>query len=116
MSEPVVSERSSARFGPLLALIAFVGFVLRAVYVAIASGSVGGDGRYYHAIAALLADGKGFIAPSAYLATGKVVASAPHPPAWPLTLAAAALVGLRTTLEQQLVACVIGTATVVIVG
>ena len=73
---------------------------LRLAYVQIASGAVGGDGRYYHSIAALLADGKGFIAPKNYLATGQVIASAPHPPAWPLLLAGFAFAGLRTTLEH----------------
>jgi 4-amino-4-deoxy-L-arabinose transferase-like glycosyltransferase len=87
------------------------------LYIAFAHDHrVGGDGRYYHAIAALLADGKGFIAPEPYVNEGLVIPSAVHPPGWPLVLAGAALVGLRSTLELQLVACVIGTATVVMMG
>jgi len=118
-SEPTserASERASDGFRVVLSLIAFGGLLWRVAYVSIATGAIGGDGRYYHAIASLLADGKGFIAPQPYRLQGLVLDFAPHPPAWPLTLAGAALVGLRSSYEQQLVACVIGTATIVLVG
>ena len=58
-----------------LGLIAAVGMGLRIVYVENATGLLAGDGLYYHAIAALVADGKGFIAPKPYLATGQIIAS-----------------------------------------
>ena len=116
MKSEGTSERTSDRFRVIVSLIAFGGLLMRIAYVSIATGAVGGDGRYYHAIASLLADGKGFIAPKPYLLQGKILDFAPHPPAWPLTLAGAALVGLRSEYEQQLVACVIGTATIVLVA
>ena len=101
----MTTERTSDRFRVVLGLIAFCGLLMRIAYVSIATGAVGGDGRYYHAIASLLADGKGFIAPKPYLLEGKILDFAPHPPAWPLTLASAAFVGLRSEYEQQLIAC-----------
>ena len=110
------SERASDGFRVGVGFIAFFGLLLRALYVMVASGKVGGDGKYYHSVSALIADGKGFISPGPYALGGRIVASAPHPPAWPLTLAGAALVGLRSALDQQLVACVIGTATIVIIA
>jgi 4-amino-4-deoxy-L-arabinose transferase-like glycosyltransferase len=110
------SERASDRFRVVLRLIAFCGLLLRAAYVSFTTAPLGGDGKYYHAIASLLADGKGFIAPMPYLLQGRIVDSSLHPPAWPLTLASAALVGLRTAYEQQIIACLIGTATIVLVG
>jgi 4-amino-4-deoxy-L-arabinose transferase-like glycosyltransferase len=116
MSGSSVTARPSRWFGRWLALIAFFALALRLAYINIASGEVGGDGRYYHAIAALVADGKGFIDPKPYQLTGQIIASAPHPPGWPLVLIGAAFVGLRTTFEQQVIACLIGTATVVLVG
>jgi 4-amino-4-deoxy-L-arabinose transferase-like glycosyltransferase len=116
MSGSVDTVRPSARFVRALVAIAVFGFVLRIAYIEIATGAIGGDGRYYHSIASLLADGKGFIAPQPYLLQHLVVLSAPHPPAWPLVLAGAAVVGLRTVFEQQVIACLIGTATVVTVG
>ena len=109
-------ERTSDRFRVGVGLIAFFGLLFRTLYVIVARGAVGGDGRYYHAIASLIADGKGFIAPGPYANRGIMIDSAPHPPAWPLTLAGPALVGLRTTLEQRFVACLIGTATIVIIA
>jgi 4-amino-4-deoxy-L-arabinose transferase-like glycosyltransferase len=112
-----MADDLSDRFKVGLVLIAVGALLLRVTYVVIEAGNVvGGDGRYYHLIAGLIADGKGFIVPKAYLNHGLVYPSATHPPAWPLTLAAAAVVGLRTTLEQQLFAGLIGTATVVVIA
>jgi 4-amino-4-deoxy-L-arabinose transferase-like glycosyltransferase len=111
-----VTERTSDRFRVGLGFIAFFGLLMRTLYVMVASGKLGGDGRYYHAVSLLVADGKGFISPGPYALDGRIIAAAPHPPAWPLTLTGAALVGLRSAFEQQLVACVIGTATIVIIG
>jgi hypothetical protein len=112
----VTTERTSDRFRIGVSLIAFGGLVMRIAYVTVAGGAFRGDGRYYHAIASLLADGKGFIAPRPYLHAGQIVDFAPHPPAWPLTLAGSALVGLRSVYEQQLVACLIGAATIVVIA
>jgi hypothetical protein len=111
-----VKDRASDGFRVGVGFIAFCGLLLRLLYLVVASGELGGDGKYYHAIGPLLADGKGFIATGPYLLDHTVIASAPHPPAWPLTLAGAALLGLRTAFEQQLVAALIGTATIVLVA
>jgi 4-amino-4-deoxy-L-arabinose transferase-like glycosyltransferase len=85
-------------------------------YVAVSRQVVQGDGTYYHAIAGILADGKGFVSPGAYLKSGISIPSAPHPPLWPLLLALPARLGLRTYTEQQLIATLVGTGTVVVVG
>jgi 4-amino-4-deoxy-L-arabinose transferase-like glycosyltransferase len=110
------SERASDDFRVGVGFIAFCGLLLRLVDLIAASGKLGGDGLYYHAIGPLLADGKGFIATGPYALNGTIVASARHPPAWPLTLAGAALVGLRSAFDQQLVASLIGTATIVLIA
>jgi 4-amino-4-deoxy-L-arabinose transferase-like glycosyltransferase len=116
MSGSVDTVRPSARFIRVLVVIAIFAFLLRIAYIEIATGAIGGDGRYYHSIASVLADGKGFIAPRPYLRQHLVIPSAPHPPAWPLVLTGAALLGLRTALEQQIIAALIGTGTVVAVA
>ena len=117
MSAKVGSARRRSRFRIALILVALAGVVFRVAYVAIdESHPVGGDGRYYHAIATLVATGKGFIDPKPFMLQGLRIAGAPHPPAWPLVLTGAALVGLRTVLEQQLIACLVGAATIVMVG
>lgn len=106
----------SPRFPFQLAIIALLGFLVRAAYLAVSRQRVQGDGRYYHAIAGILADGKGFVAPQPYLTSGQSIPWAPHPPLWPLLLALPARIGLRTYTEQQLVAVVVGTATIVVLG
>ena len=117
MRASLLAIRRWDRFKICLALIALVALVLRLGYIAIIEGHpVGGDGRYYHVIASLLADGKGFVEPKRFLLQGKSVPWAPHPPAWPLVLSVAAKFGLRSVFLQQFVACAVGTATVVVVG
>ncbi len=110
------SERASDGFRVGVVFIAFCGWLLRLLYLIVASGKLGGDGLYYHGIGPLLADGKGFISTEPYALNGTIIASAPHPPAWPLTMGGAALLGLRSTFEQQLVASLIGTATIVLIA
>ena len=39
-----------------------------------------------------------------------------HPPAWTLVLAGPSALGLRSYLSHQLVACLVGTATIVMTG
>jgi 4-amino-4-deoxy-L-arabinose transferase-like glycosyltransferase len=104
-------------FGTLLACIAVGGLALRVAYVvAVRSFAMTGDGVFYHGAAGLLADGKGFIGVDEYLLEGLRVASAKHPPAWTVVLALPARIGLRTYLEQQLVASCIGAVTIAVVG
>jgi 4-amino-4-deoxy-L-arabinose transferase-like glycosyltransferase len=111
-----VTKRTSDGFRVVLGFIAFFGFLMRTLYLMVATGELGGDGRYYHAIAKIVADGKGFISPEPYELSGRIIASSPKPPAWPLILAAAHRLGLHSAFGQQMVACVIGTATIIIVA
>ena len=104
------------RFRFRLALVALFGLLVRVAYIAVSRQRVQGDGSYYHAIAGVLADGKGFVQPQAYLSSGQMIPWAPHPPLWPLLLALPARIGLRTYSEQQLTAALVGTATVVVIG
>ena len=62
-----MTERTSDRFRVGLGLIAFGALLLRTTYVNGVSASVGGDGLYYHTVASLIADGKGFISPEPFL-------------------------------------------------
>jgi 4-amino-4-deoxy-L-arabinose transferase-like glycosyltransferase len=110
------AESVTRRFWFLLAVVALFGLVVRIAYIAASRQAVQGDGTYYHAIAGVLADGKGFVQPNAYLSSGQSIPWAPHPPLWPLLLALPARIGLRTYTEQQLFAALVGTATVVVIG
>jgi len=77
--------------------------------------TIGGDAYYYHRGANLLADGKGFVHPYAY-DKGVTIPGADHPPGYLVVLAAASLVGLDTILAHQIVTCLLGVATVALLG
>ncbi|HEX5095238.1 MAG TPA: glycosyltransferase family 39 protein [Acidimicrobiia bacterium] len=101
----------------MLSALAVAALALRVLYIVRTQGDVvSGDGTYYHALAAFLADGRGFIAPELYEATGRMMPNASHPPVWPVVLAGPAALGLRTFFEQQLFTALIGSAVVVAVG
>jgi 4-amino-4-deoxy-L-arabinose transferase-like glycosyltransferase len=107
----------SRRFTYALALIALGALVLRVVYVvAMRDHAVLSDGFHYHQGALYLADGRGFINPLALALNGTVTPDAVHPPAWELVLAGASWLGMRSYLSHQLVAAVVGTGAVVVVG
>jgi 4-amino-4-deoxy-L-arabinose transferase-like glycosyltransferase len=68
------------------------------------------DGVFYYFVANLLADGDGYVHPFTRMAT------ATHPPAWPTVLGLPSTIGLDSVLNHQVFACLVGTATVVLVG
>jgi 4-amino-4-deoxy-L-arabinose transferase-like glycosyltransferase len=77
---------------------------------------VGGDSRYYHEGANLLADGKGFIEPYLYLDAGKTVQAADHPPLYIAYLAIFSVVGLTSATAHLFASALVGVGTVVVVG
>lgn len=114
-----LTHRVLQRPDSALALIVFAGLVLRVVYVLANAGrQVTGDGLEYYHSALLLAEGKGFIRPLEYvLSVGNlVVPTAQHPPGWTVALAPVSLLGMEGLVAHQLWACVIGAATVGVVG
>src|SRR3981081_2693891 len=98
-------------FGWALLAVAVGGLVLRVVYVLVERRGVdcGGDARFCHEGANLLADGKGFISPFAYDA-GRVVESAEHPPLYLFSLAIPSAPTLTSTLTHLLWRCTVGAA------
>jgi 4-amino-4-deoxy-L-arabinose transferase-like glycosyltransferase len=104
-------------FHARLAALAAAGLVLRVGYtLLIGRHSPGvGDFFYYHGIAGLIADGRGFVDP--FLSTAAhPYPSALHPPLWPLALAAASKLGAGSVLAHRLVGALVGTGTVVLLG
>jgi 4-amino-4-deoxy-L-arabinose transferase-like glycosyltransferase len=100
------------RFGLWLALIAAFGLIVRLVVVyKTRFDLVSSDGFTYSAEANFNAAGKWFVVP---LASSKPDAT--HPPAWTAVLTARAWLGGHSYLSQQVLACVIGAATVVMIG
>ena len=106
------------RFWIGLAVTALGALAVRVVYIWFWRRGlpVGGDSRYYHEGANLLARGKGFIEPFLYLDAGKTVQAADHPPLYIVYLAAFSLVGLTGATAHMLASAAVGVITVVVVG
>lgn len=107
------------RFAFILCVVALVGLVMRVIYVVWMRGNpIGPDATSYHLQALALADGHGFVnvALQRLLGLPKAPPVASQPPAWMVLLAVAAKVGVRSVLSQQLLACVVGTATIIMTG
>lgn len=77
---------------------------------------VRGDAVYYHEGANLLADGRGFLHPVAVAYQFREIQGADHPPAYIVYLAIASKLGFRTFFEHQVWSCLLGAATVALVG
>lgn len=105
------AKRGPGTFAIGLALIALAGLGIRLGYVLAGGASdTSEDGLYYHFAANLLADGDGYVNP------WNGVPTAQHPPAWPAMLGLASLVGLDGLLAHQVLASVVGTVTIPLVG
>jgi len=102
-------------FRPALAAVVVVAFVLRVAYVFHYRRDFDphGDALFYHAGANLLADGKGFISPY-FLPAHR--AAAEHPPLYIVYLAIPSLFGMTSVLTHLLWSCLLGSATVFLVG
>jgi peptidoglycan/LPS O-acetylase OafA/YrhL len=100
-----------------ITLIAVGGLAIRVAYVLWTPHlHLGGDAAYYHYQANLLANGHGFAEPFTYLGTKRIVPSAYHPPLWTLYLSAFSVVGLKSWLTHRLAGCLLGTASIVVIG
>ena len=77
--------------------------------------SVGGDAGYYHDGANLLADGHGFVHPDAWRHDVRIP-GADHPPAYIVALAVPSLLGFDSIRAHMITSCLIGTATVALIG
>jgi 4-amino-4-deoxy-L-arabinose transferase-like glycosyltransferase len=112
-----MSDVSSRSFARLLTAIACGGFALRLVaLLAMRDDRVSPDGFYYTIAANLFADGHGWPNPLGFALTGEFVPAANHPPAWSFLLAGGSVFGFRSQFEHQVIAVLVGTATVVAVG
>jgi hypothetical protein len=105
-------------FRARLIAIVVLGLAWRVGYVLVTKrhAVVWGDSVAYHYGANILADGKGFLDPLRYEFSGLKFPSAAHPPLYVVYLAAWSLVGLKSALWHRLASCLLGAATVGLVG
>lgn len=104
-----------------LLLILAGAFAVRLVYTIAGPGNAYGEGPtgdmfFFHEIANLLADGRGFIAPYTLDQLGRVEPTAEHPPLWPGILAVASEVGGNGLLSHRLMGIPFGVATAGFLG
>jgi 4-amino-4-deoxy-L-arabinose transferase-like glycosyltransferase len=114
------------RFRLALGALALVAFALRVAYALIADVPHGlGDDLWFHSVANGLVDGRGFsdpfhsVGPDGVVAFGLYgapIATAFHPPLFPLLLAIPSLVGLDTYTAHQVFGCALGAAAVPVMG
>ncbi len=119
MDTPTTDAASAPReprwFRPTLAAIVVGALVLRVVYVIVSRRNFDphGDAYFYHAAANLLVEGKGFISPY-FVQLHREAAE--HPPLYIIFLAIPSLLGMKSVMVHLLWSCLLGTATVGLVG
>src|SRR5215212_6190912 len=101
-----------------IALIAAAGLAVRLVYTLGPARDVKGFGDFffYHRGANLIADGHRFVEPLLYMNGGRAVPSAVHPPLWELLLGGVSWLGGTSFLAHRVVGCLVGAATILLVG
>ena len=118
-SEESPLQPPSARwFRVGLAAIAVLALAIRVGYVLgwHHPERIGGDAFYYHFGANLLADGKGFLNPFRLIYDHIHTPGANHPPLYLMALSIGSVVGLDSYFDHQLLSCLMGTATVVVIA
>jgi len=107
-----------SRFAARLALITALALAIRVAYVLIAHRDElpAADDVYYHWQGLLFAAGDWFIDPVAKVYLGENRPSAAHPPLYGMYLGLVSVLGGDTPLWHRLASCLLGTATVAVVG
>jgi 4-amino-4-deoxy-L-arabinose transferase-like glycosyltransferase len=110
--------RSGRHLAVWLAVIAALGVALRAAYLLTIGRDVAGIGDwfFYHWQGHAIADGLGFVDPLWMNFTGRRLASALHPPLYPLLLGGLSELGARSALAHRMLGLPLGAATIVLVG
>ena len=105
-------------FATRLAAVAGVGLAIRLVYSLGVMGDrkLTGDGNEFHFLANVLADTGRYLQPFQYIGLHHSVPTAEKPPLYPALLAIPSALGLDGVQTQRFVSCLLGAATVVLIG
>jgi 4-amino-4-deoxy-L-arabinose transferase-like glycosyltransferase len=110
--------RLTTTFRGRLAAIVAGGLCLRLLYVLVLARHVpmAGDSIYFHTEPKLIASGHGFINPFVFAANHRTIATAAHPPLYPILLSVPALIGIDGTLAQRAFTCLVGAVVLTMIG
>lgn len=113
-AQPTHGRGEPRWFGLALLAIVVGALVVRVVYVLVSRRNFDphGDAYFYHAAANLLAEGKGFISP--FFVQHREAAE--HPPLYIIFLAIPSVLGMKSVMVHLLWSCLLGSATVWLVG
>src|SRR5262245_3128417 len=117
-ARPAPGAGHRARFAWRLAGITAAGLVVRLAYMWgwHSPWTPTGSAAEAHRGANLLADGHSFLDPAAFHAAGIGAPGLDHPPGFATALAMFSLLGLRTVLQHQIAACLLGALGVALMG
>ncbi len=101
-------------FALRLAIVISVALAIRLIWALVVMGDdpVTGDGNQFRLLAELLADHGRYIEPL----VDTEIPTAEKPPLWPFLLALPAELGLATVTGIRVLACLLGAATVAVIG
>ena len=112
-----LANRTSNSFCALLAAVVAAGFLLRLRYALSLGAVTGGDAQWYSYGSLALTDGEGFVNPLRFHFWGDTAVSFFKPPLWQSILAVPSwLLRNDPVLAQRIFACVIGSATILVIG
>jgi 4-amino-4-deoxy-L-arabinose transferase-like glycosyltransferase len=106
-------------FGAWLGLIVAGALAGRLLYALVVMGGhdLRGDGRQFHYLAAVLADEGRYLQPFRFLfGDGAAIPTAEKPPLYPAALALPSLLGLDSFTAHRVASCLMGAATVAVIG
>lgn len=97
------------------------GLAIRLIYIFVtkSGAALQGDAFYYHYQAQLNLEGHWFVDPSVFFAKhpdAALIPSAQHPPLFTMFLTLGDVFGLKSTNDQLVLVCLIGTATILLTG
>ncbi|HWS46377.1 MAG TPA: glycosyltransferase family 39 protein, partial [Acidimicrobiia bacterium] len=112
-----VAALGSAQFTRALLVVTGGGLLLRVAFaISRRHRGLGGDAYWYYWQARALADGHFFINPLAWRTLGVTSPSAGHAPLYPAYLAILPLLGITAPLAMRLASCLLGAATIYVIG
>jgi 4-amino-4-deoxy-L-arabinose transferase-like glycosyltransferase len=107
--------KNRPHFARWLIGLALLAFAIRLAFALSFGTRLGGDALFYRGVGEALANGKGYTDPGSIFA-GHPNPTALHPPLFPIYLASWTKLGLGGVHDHQIVSCLLGGVTVVLVG